>query len=410
MTLQSSWAGTDRILIIKEVRANEATFWNHTAQCYFPEAITNCAGTNFERLMAVAVVGRTSRFSMRNPSLELNAEKPDLPLAVLQPGRETLYVEATVNERGNMDSSNAYAIAANCSGVDFESGTVQCSGRYLAPNHPLAVVHGAPPNGLNHLRPVTGADEWGVGPAASYSVDYEGLVQYKQVDGQWTRRLDDRFNGWRVPIAVPVAAVKELRYRILCKADASTSLSVSCGYFADGGTADSSIAKTHALVAGWQVVEGTLPTDAGDSELPLIPGKRNYFRLHSAAVNVARVEAYPARQDPMEVDPPAATQSITAAGNTITPTSALYPIANTTGGSLTLTSAPTMPNGTDGERVMLLNVGAQNIVLQDQGTLAGSNLRCTAATITLTPRDSVEFTYSATVGDWVQTSVVVNAL
>lgn len=30
-------------------------------------------------------------------------------------GAETLYVDATVNERGLMDASNSYAIAANCS-------------------------------------------------------------------------------------------------------------------------------------------------------------------------------------------------------------------------------------------------------------------------------------------------------
>jgi hypothetical protein len=42
------------------------------------------------------------------------------------------------------------------------------------------------------------------------------------------------------------------------------------------------------------------------------------------------------------------------------------------------------------------------ITLQDQGTLANSNLRLGAATRALGPRDNIRLIYNTTVGDWVE--------
>lgn len=95
------------------------------------------------------------------------------------------------------------------------------------------------------------------------------------------------------------------------------------------------------------------------------------------------------------------TNNITAAGNTIVVDRALLLIQNVTGGSLTLTSTPTIANGADGEVVRIVNVGSQNIVLQDQGTLASSNLRLASSTVTLAPRQSLDLVYLSAVGDWV---------
>ncbi|HEY6014590.1 MAG TPA: hypothetical protein VIU37_11295, partial [Candidatus Limnocylindrales bacterium] len=64
----------------------------------------------------------------------------------------------------------------------------------------------------------------------------------------------------------------------------------------------------------------------------------------------------------------------------------------------------------DGQMLLIVNVGANNITLQDQGTLAGSNLRLTAAGVTLGPRDSVKLMYSSTVGDWIQVGNLVSVL
>jgi hypothetical protein len=102
--------------------------------------------------------------------------------------------------------------------------------------------------------------------------------------------------------------------------------------------------------------------------------------------------------------------TITAVGSTITPNAKVKRLDNTSGGSLTLTSTPTIPDGQDGQILKLFNSSAQNVVLQDQGTLASSNLRLTAASITLGPRDTVELMYSTTVGDWIQFTPVVAVL
>lgn len=94
-------------------------------------------------------------------------------------------------------------------------------------------------------------------------------------------------------------------------------------------------------------------------------------------------------------------QSLPVAATTINPSDYVI-LTNTSGGALTVTAAPTIPNGFDGERCLLLNVSANNIVLQDQGTLANSNLRLSAATITLGTRDSLWLLYSHDIGNWVQ--------
>jgi len=80
------------------------------------------------------------------------------------------------------------------------------------------------------------------------------------------------------------------------------------------------------------------------------------------------------------------------------------------GGDITLTSTPTIADGVNGQALRIVNVGTSSITLKDQGTLAGSNLRLTASTITLGPRDSIELMFSSDVGDWVQVGEVVNVL
>ncbi len=105
-----------------------------------------------------------------------------------------------------------------------------------------------------------------------------------------------------------------------------------------------------------------------------------------------------------------ATQTIDAATDAIDPTSGVAVIRGTVALGVTLTSAPTIADGVDGKELTVLNVGAEAVTLQDQGTLAGSNLRLTAATVVLGPRDSVKLLYSAAVGDWVQVSPVTTVL
>lgn len=69
---------------------------------------------------------------------------------------------------------------------------------------------------------------------------------------------------------------------------------------------------------------------------------------------------------------------------------------------VTSTAAPTIADGSDGQVLYIINAGANNITLSDQGTLANSNLRLTGATLVLTPLDNIGLIFLSSVGDWVQ--------
>lgn len=97
---------------------------------------------------------------------------------------------------------------------------------------------------------------------------------------------------------------------------------------------------------------------------------------------------------------PAATQNITAAATAII---ASDEVRLTADANYTLSAAPTIADGVDGQHCIIMNVDTTDtITLQDQGTLPASNLRLSAATIALGPRDSIVLEYSSAVGDWVQ--------
>ena len=73
----------------------------------------------------------------------------------------------------------------------------------------------------------------------------------------------------------------------------------------------------------------------------------------------------------------------------------------------TATTTPILPDGTNGQKLKIINVGAQTITLTDQGTMAASNLRLTATTVAIAARQSIELTFVASIGDWVQTGALV---
>lgn len=136
-------------------------------------------------------------------------------------------------------------------------------------------------------------------------------------------------------------------------------------------------------------VTGTITTQVGVDIDPLSKAGTN-IGLRNASTQVATPSV----------------QTLTAAGNAITANATVKRLDNTSGGSLTLTSAPTIANGQDGQILVLFNSSANNVVLQDQGTLASSNLRLSATSITLGTRDNLTLMYSSTIGDWIQISNV----
>jgi hypothetical protein len=94
--------------------------------------------------------------------------------------------------------------------------------------------------------------------------------------------------------------------------------------------------------------------------------------------------------------------TIAAVGSTIPHTARVIRLDNTSGGALTLTSAPTITDGTDGELLTIFNGSTNGVTIQDQGTLASSNLRLSTTTFAIGTRDSITLMYSSTVGDWIE--------
>lgn len=95
-----------------------------------------------------------------------------------------------------------------------------------------------------------------------------------------------------------------------------------------------------------------------------------------------------------------ATQSVTAVGNALTATTTYKRFSSSN--NYTLTSAPTIASGADGQVLILINVGVNTVTVQDQGTLASSNLRLTTTTFAIGPRDSLTLMYFTDIGDWVE--------
>lgn len=94
--------------------------------------------------------------------------------------------------------------------------------------------------------------------------------------------------------------------------------------------------------------------------------------------------------------------TITVAATAITPVPGVPVHTVQASAPLTLSAAPTIPNGVDGQVVTLVNTAASAITVQDQGTLANSNLRLGATTRALGTRDTLTLLYVAALGDWVE--------
>ena len=142
----------------------------------------------------------------------------------------------------------------------------------------------------------------------------------------------------------------------------------------------------HALNPTIQAASSGVITNNIGVDVDALSGGTNNIGIRNASTYVAT---------------PSTAQNITAVGNTILANAQTVQL--TANASYTLTSAPTIANGQDGQIVTILNVDTTDtITIQDQGTLASSNLRLSATTIALGPRDSIQLMYSSTIGDWVQ--------
>lgn len=166
------------------------------------------------------------------------------------------------------------------------------------------------------------------------------------------------------------------------------------GYYSNAVVGAQSTVTTfrHLWIAD-ATVAGTLTTQIGIEVPALTSGGTN--------IGIRNASSY--------VSTPSTAQNITAVGNTILANAETVQI--TSDASYTLTSAPTIADGQNGQIVTILNVDtADTITLQDQGTLGSSNLRLEATTVAIAPRQSIQLMYNTTVGDWVQIGKLITVI
>jgi hypothetical protein len=152
----------------------------------------------------------------------------------------------------------------------------------------------------------------------------------------------------------------------------------------------------------------TVPSNvtAGDlNAARLFVGADAVITVEYTADIVGKLRTVGTRNDGVYVATPSAVQDLVAATAILANAETVQ--IKAAGGSVTLTSTPTIATGYEGQIVTIVNVDAANsVTLQDQGTLANSNLRLSANTITLGPRDSIQMQYFTAIGDWIQTGQV----
>lgn len=185
-----------------------------------------------------------------------------------------------------------------------------------------------------------------------------GVQLFRESGKTGTRTVTraDAYNAWTTPF---------LNHHV----GTGYTLTTACGYHAQ-----------NPVING-----GTITTNVG-VDVDALSGATTNIGIRNASPYVAT---------------PSTAQNITAVGNTILANAEVVQL--TANNSYTLTSAPTIANGVDGQLLTIVNVDSTDVItLQDQGTLASSNLRLSATTIALGPLDSIQLMYSSTVGDWIQ--------
>ena len=103
-----------------------------------------------------------------------------------------------------------------------------------------------------------------------------------------------------------------------------------------------------------------------------------------------------------EVNTPDA-QTIDAVTDQILPRARVIRLSMS-GGSHVLTSTPHIPDGEDGQVILLIGGTAQTVTLTDEGTLPGSNVQLSAATTrAIGQRDCCELMFVAAESAWIET-------
>lgn len=102
---------------------------------------------------------------------------------------------------------------------------------------------------------------------------------------------------------------------------------------------------------------------------------------------------------------PSAAQTIDAASDTISANATVVQVTNTTGANITLTSTPTIADGTDGQLLMIVSVGTNPVTLSDG---AANNLNLGNATRQLGTGDTITLLWNANQSNWLELAFTNN--
>lgn len=97
--------------------------------------------------------------------------------------------------------------------------------------------------------------------------------------------------------------------------------------------------------------------------------------------------------------PPTIVQQVDV-GTTISPSSEIVPIQAAS--TYTVIAVPSIADADDGQILYLVNFGTAPIILQDQGTLAGSNMKLADSVVVINPGNSISLHFLVSQGAWVQ--------
>jgi len=352
---------------------------------------------------ATAVGGAFRRFlqsGVFNGDFALTPYAPSGAITVDNPLPYWTFVQAS----GTAISAASVADAATASGRVLQLTMAAGAAGDDAYIEQIVAINGSAAQNWYHMPFVT------FKRTGSASVECYGFAQFLKADGTTTTGSSYSFAFTNITVyqeislhpnagIQPTDAYYLLVRAGLRRAGAATSATAVATFpevvvrsgHVDYPIADSFAGKSFGLIreSGGSLFLYADYASANSGAIELVSGASSVLKLTDAALSLAAEQT---------------TQILTAAGDTINAAGHSLIFLTSTGGSLTMTSAPTVSDGVIGQVLILVNIDSTDtITLQDQGTLANSNLRLSTTTFAMGPRDSITFVWAAlSYFDWVE--------
>lgn len=253
----------DRFLYVTGVAQNSVTFANSTSLSYVSRDLTG-NGAGVTRFFGTGCIVHGDRAAVLAPSLGLNEDTDDLPIAFIVPQRRPIRFGANIETSGKDpdDASNLPVVVASSAGIqwDLHAG-VDWLGSNDPPNHPLVNLGGVGPKFDGSVReavfdPFSETQLFLPGRGVSSGSNCSRDLTFHQIDDSsmnqkvWCYRLSDSTVGWQVRKLRKSGKAANYRIRVYVPSGTPT-LNVKAG-----GTWN-----THTLTTDWQTLSGSL-TDA----------------------------------------------------------------------------------------------------------------------------------------------------